>query len=215
MITESILPWLGLIVGGYFLGSIMFCRIICLVFYRTDICKVSKDKNPGAANACWYCGKVAGISGLFLDLLKGFVPVFLALKYLDYSSPAMILVFLAPVLGHAFSVFHGFSGGKCIATIYGELAALFVTMISPIPLVILGLLNIIFETIVKIPGDKRSYNMFSILIIASLTIGFYFDQLAITGGIIVVSLISILKHSPLFAVKETKRNRPKKASLTK
>lgn len=215
MITESILPWLGLIIGGYFLGSIMFCRLICLVFFHTDICKVSKDKNPGAANAFWYCGKVAGISGLFLDLLKGFLPVFIALKYLDYNSFAIVLVILAPVLGHAFSIFHGFTGGKCIATIYGELTALFVTMISPIPLVILGILNIVFETIVKIPGNKRAYIMFSILIFSAILIGVYFEQLPIAGGVILISLVSILKHSPLFAVEEKKRSHRKKASLAK
>ncbi len=213
--NETILPWLGLIIGGYFLGSIMFCRVICLTFYKTDICKVSKDKNPGAANAFWYCGKVAGISGLLLDMLKGFLPVFVALKFLDYENPAFILVILAPVLGHAFSIFHNFTGGKCIATIYGEFTALFLTFISPWFLVILGVLNILFEFFKKIPGDKRAYIMFSVLIIYAIFNVMYFDQVSISFGVALVSLLSILKHSPLFAISKSKAGRSKKASLTK
>ena len=215
MITEAILPWLGLIIGGYFLGSVMFSRVICLFFFHTDICKVSKDKNPGAANAFWHCGKVAGVSGLLLDMLKGFLPVFIAIKYLDCSNPALILVVLAPVLGHAFSVFHGFSGGKCIATIYGVLTAFFVTLLSPWFLVILGILNILFEYFKKITGDKRAYIMFSILITYAIFNSFYYDQIPISFGVILISLLSILKHSSLFATSKNKADRSKKASLTK
>lgn len=213
MITESILSWTGLIVGGYLLGSVMFCRVICLVFFGVDICKVSKDKNPGAANAFWYCGKIAGLTGLLFDMLKGFLPVFIAIKFLDYSSLAFTLVMIAPVLGHAFSVFHGFSGGKCIATIYGELTALFVTLVAPIFLVVLGVLNILFEFIKKVPGDKRAYIMFSVLGIASLVSMIYFDTVSSSLGIVSISIISILKHSPLFVT--AKNNHTKKASLTK
>lgn len=215
MITESILPWLGLIIGGYFLGSVMFCRLICLIFFKTDITKVSKDKNPGAANAFWYCGKVAGISGLLLDMLKGFLPVFIAIKYLNPNSFAFVLVMLAPVLGHAFSIFHNFSGGKCIATIYGELIALFVTFISPIFLVVLGILNILFEFVKKIPGNKRAYIMFFVLIFSALLVGFYYDKFIISAGVVAISFIAILKHSPLFVTEEKKRKRPRKASLAK
>ena len=108
MTTEIILIWSALIIGGYLLGSIMFCRLICLAFFNTDICEVSKDGNPGAANAFWYCGKLAGALGLFCDLLKGFLPVFVAINFLDYQTIPFILTMLAPVLGHAFSIFHHF-----------------------------------------------------------------------------------------------------------
>ena len=213
MITEPILSWTGLIIGGYLLGSVMFCRVICLVFYGVDICKVSKDKNPGAANAFWYCGKVAGTMGLLLDMLKGFLPVFIAIKFLGYDSFAFILVMIAPVLGHAFSVFYGFSGGKCIATIYGELAALFVTLIAPIFLVVLGGLNILFEFVKKVPGNKRAYIMFSTLGIVSFISMIYFDTISPSIGVASISSLSILKHSPLFTT--TKNNHTKRVSPVK
>jgi len=214
--NENILPWLGIIIVGYFLGSIMFCRLICLIFYHTDICKVSKDKNPGAANAFWYCGKVAGTSGLLLDMLKGFLPVFVAIRYLNHDNFAMFLVMLAPVLGHAFSIYHNFSGGKCIATIYGELAALFITMISPLFLVVFGLMNLFFELFVKkLSGNKRAIFMFVVLTAVSLYSLYTYKQISISVGVIFISLVAILKHSPLFAVNIKKSGRRKKASLTK
>lgn len=214
--SVNFLPWLGLIVGGYLLGSIMFSRLVCLIFCHKDIEKISRDKNPGAANAFWYCGKVAGISGLLLDMLKGFLPVFVAIKFFSDSEFAFFLVMLAPVLGHAFSIFHNFSGGKCIATIYGELTALFITMVSPWFLVILGFLNLFFEIFVKkLDGDKRAYLMFSVLIFASLFLLSEHEQIAISVGVICISAVAILKHSPMFAVKYKKSTRRKKVSLTK
>lgn len=216
MTIEMFLPWLGLIVGGYLLGSIMFCRLICLTFFKTDICKVSKDGNPGAANAFWYCGKMAGLIGLILDLLKGFLPVFIAIKYLDFNSILFALVMLSPVFGHAFSIFHGFSGGKCIATIYGELSALFLTGICPLPLAVLGVFNLLFELIVKsVPGNKRAFIMFSILIFASILIGIYSGRAAAAIGTILVSLVAILKHSSLYAHDQQEAKSHKKASLIK
>lgn len=212
MTTEAFLPWLMLIAGGYLLGSIMFCRLICLTFFKTDICKVSKDGNPGAANAFWYCGKIAGLSGLLLDMLKGFLPVFVAIKFLDFENFLFVLVMLAPVFGHAFSLYHNFSGGKCIATIYGELTALFFTGVAPALLVILGALNIIFEFVIKlVPGNKRAFIMFSVLILASIPIGIYGEKLAVMIGTIAVSMIAIVKHLPLYVTNErTKKVRASK-----
>lgn len=215
MITENVLPWLALIIGGYFLGSIMFCRVICLTFFKTDICKVSKDGNPGAANAFWYCGKIAGISGLLLDMLKGFLPTFIAIKYLDVDNPLFGLVMFAPVLGHAFSIYHNFSGGKCIGTIYGVLTALFLTWTSPYLLIVLGVFNLFFELLLKsVPGDRRAYIMFTFLILASMLVGNYADQGAIMLGGILMSLLAIIKHSPLFAKTEEKKSR-RKVSVSK
>ncbi|MBQ2660029.1 glycerol-3-phosphate acyltransferase [Candidatus Saccharibacteria bacterium] len=212
MSIEAFLPWLILIVGGYLLGSVMFCRLICLVFYKTDICKVSSDGNPGAANAFRCCGKVAGASGLLLDMLKGFLPVFIAMKYLDYNNFLFALVMFAPVFGHAFSIFHGFSGGKCISTIYGELAALLLAWTMPTLFFVLAIANLIFEYILKpTSGYFRAFVMFSLLILAVIPIGVYGDKLAIMVGTIAVSVLAIVKHLPLY---ET-TGRPKKASLSK
>lgn len=211
MTVETFLIWVLLIVGGYLLGSVMFCRLVCLIFYKTDICKVSKDGNPGAANAFRYCGKWAGALGLFCDLLKGFLPVFVALKFLDCNNILFVLTMFAPVLGHAFSVFQGFAGGKCIATIYGELAALLVTWTAPALILVLGATNLFFEFFVKsVGGNKRAFIMFSLLILVTIPVCIVTDQVMTMVGVILISLLAILKHSSLYAQAENKPKRTRK-----
>lgn len=72
-------PVLGILfaLGGYFLGGIMFSDIFPRVFMKKDIKSLSDDKNPGASNVFKICGIPMGILCLFLDMAKGFLPVFL------------------------------------------------------------------------------------------------------------------------------------------
>lgn len=202
--------WFILILGGYLLGSIHFCRILGIVFKKIDIVKVSKDHNPGAANAFWYCGKPIGIAGLILDLAKGFIPIFCAVKFADISNPLFILVMLAPVLGHAFSIYNNMKGGKCISTILGELGALLITGVNPYLFPILGLSDLFFSYIKKIlPGNLRAMVFFSILIFAAIPTCIYLEQYAILGGTVAISLVAMFKHFPIYD-EETKKRRRKK-----
>lgn len=191
--------WLILIIGGYLLGSIHFCRILGIIFKGVDIVKKSPDHNPGAANAFWYCGKPIGIAGLILDWLKGFAPVFYAVKYLDISNPLIILVMLAPVLGHAFSIFSGFRGGKCITAIFGELGALLISGVNIYLFLIFSAADIFFSYVKKIlPGNLRAMIFFSILIFSAIPICIYLEQYAILGGTIAVSMVAMFKHFPIY-----------------
>ena len=191
--------WLALIVGGYLLGSIHFCRILGIVFKHVDICEKSYDRNPGAANAFFYCSKPIGIAGLILDLLKGFLPVYLAIRLVDIENPLFILVMLAPVLGHAFSIFNKFKGGKCISTIFGELFALLLTNVNPYLFFVLAFGDIFFSFVVKIlPGNLRAAIFFTILILATIPICVYMSQYTILVGTVSVSLVSLYKHLPIF-----------------
>ena len=200
--------WLLLIIGGYLLGSIHFCRILGIIFKHTDIVKVSEDHNPGAANAFWYCGKPIGIVGLILDWLKGLIPVLFGILFLDYNHPLFILVMLAPVLGHAFSIINHFRGGKCITTIFGELSALLFTGVNPYLIFILGLGDLFFSYVKKIlPGNKRALIFFSILILSSIIICIYMNQITILVGTVGVSLIAIFKHLPIYPDKPSKIRR--------
>ena len=190
--------WLILILGGYLLGSIHFCRILGILFCHIDICEKSYDRNPGAANAFWYCGKKVGIAGLVLDVLKGFLPVYFAIKYVDIENPLFILVLLAPVLGHAFSIFNLLKGGKCISTTFGILAALMVTSVSPYLFPIFAFCDIFFSYIKKIlPGNLRAL-IYSILIATSIPLCIYRNQYTILGGVILISILAILKHLPIY-----------------
>lgn len=61
---------------------------------------------------------------MLLDILKGFVPVFIASYVMDRNHWLFPLVIVAPVLGHAIGMFNHFHGGKCIATSFGVTAGL-------------------------------------------------------------------------------------------
>jgi glycerol-3-phosphate acyltransferase PlsY len=100
---------------------------------------------------------------------------------------------LGPVLGHAFSVLCGMRGGKCIATIFGEMIALL--WITPVGL-ILAALYIFFSVAVKInPHSRRSIVTFALFIPFALALEFALAQPAVGVGCAMVSGVSIFKHA--------------------
>jgi acyl phosphate:glycerol-3-phosphate acyltransferase len=105
------------IVAGYLSGSIPFSVIIGKLFVKKDIRTVG-DGNPGGANVLKAGGPKVGIPAILLDMFKGFLPVYLAQKY-GVGSWSLIPVCLAPILGHAFSIFLRFRGGKALGTTAG------------------------------------------------------------------------------------------------
>jgi glycerol-3-phosphate acyltransferase PlsY len=82
------------------------------------------DKNPGTANVFRAGGRGWGVLALVLDFLKGAIPVGLAYRVAGLSGWGLALVAMAPVLGHAYSPFLGFHGGKALATTFGIWAGL-------------------------------------------------------------------------------------------
>jgi acyl phosphate:glycerol-3-phosphate acyltransferase len=77
------------------------------------------DKNPGATNALKAGGKAAGLAALMLDVSKAAAPVGLAYQVYEMQGWEMVIIALAPTLGHAYSPFLKFQGGKALATILG------------------------------------------------------------------------------------------------
>jgi len=107
---------------GFLAGSIPFSLIIGKLFAKTDIRTVG-DGNPGGTNALKVGGLKAGIPAILLDLLKGFLPVWLAQEY-GLAGWSLLPVCLAPILGHAFSPFLRFRGGKALGATGGVWVAL-------------------------------------------------------------------------------------------
>ena len=77
----------------------------------------------GATNVARLCGKAWGAATLACDLLKGTIPVFIAMQY-STSELVWTLTALAAILGHLYSCFLGFKGGKAVATSIGVLIPL-------------------------------------------------------------------------------------------
>ena len=102
---------------GFIFGSIPFSLIIGKILVKTDIRSVG-DGNPGGANAMKAGGLKAGVPAIFLDIFKGFLPVYLAQKF-GLAGWSLVPVRLAPILGHAFSPFLHFRGGKALGATGG------------------------------------------------------------------------------------------------
>jgi glycerol-3-phosphate acyltransferase PlsY len=113
--------FIGYILFTYLLASIPFGYIIGKLFGK-DITKEGSG-NIGATNVSRTIGKKAGVLVLILDLLKGFIPVYYA-KFLFSDFKMLAIVALTAVIGHCFSVFMKFKGGKGVATGFGVLLAI-------------------------------------------------------------------------------------------
>ena len=112
---------------GYLSGSVLYALVFAKIFQKGDILEQSSDHNPGTANAFMYGGFWCGLFTLLFDVLKGFFPVYLFMRYgnaVEASPFTTALAIAAPVIGHTFPVFYGFRGGKGIAVTFGCLAGL-------------------------------------------------------------------------------------------
>lgn len=105
---------------SYLLGSIPFSYIIAKTFFKKDIRSMGSG-NPGTTNVFRNFGAFAGCFCLFLDMAKGLVAVYFSTFLLGQKFGLTALVFV--VLGHIFSIFLKFKGGKGVATSAGALFA--------------------------------------------------------------------------------------------
>lgn len=108
----------GLTIVGYLLGAVPFGVVISKVMGLPDPRTVG-SKNVGFTNVLRVSGKKPGILTLIGDMGKGWVMGFAATQLLQ-DEWAILLVALAPFLGHLFSPFLGFKGGKGVATALGS-----------------------------------------------------------------------------------------------
>ena len=109
---------IGLVVCGYLLGAVPFGVVISKAMGLPDPRTVG-SKNVGFTNVLRVSGKKAGTLTLIGDMGKGWVMGFVATQLLQ-DEWAVLVVALAPFLGHLFSPFLGFKGGKGVATALGS-----------------------------------------------------------------------------------------------
>lgn len=121
---------LMILVICYFLGSIPFSYIVVKLVKGVDIRTVGSH-NAGATNA----GRVLGLWGFFvvffLDMMKSFFPLFVLGKIYNYSLNYLLIFSVLLILGHTYTIFLKFKGGKGVATGVGIFLAL-----SPISLAV-------------------------------------------------------------------------------
>ena len=114
--------WIFAIVAAYLVGSIPFAVLVTRAMGLPDPRSFGSG-NPGATNVLRTGSKLAAVLTLVGDALKGWVAVWVAWAA-GLSSEIIAAVGLAAFLGHVFSVWLRFKGGKGVATAAGVLFAL-------------------------------------------------------------------------------------------
>lgn len=111
-----------LLIISYLAGSIPFGLITARMMGKVDIRKVGSG-NIGTTNVLRSVGKIGGIVTLVGDSMKGFLPVLLAKSWWGIT-PWTLLVAIAAIAGHNYSIYLKFRGGKGVATSFGVVVAL-------------------------------------------------------------------------------------------
>lgn len=113
----------AIFVFTYLLGSVPFGLLAGLFCRGVDIRKYGSG-NIGATNVLRAIGRGPAAVVSVLDILKGFLPVFLAKQLMPGSPWLLVGVAMVAILGHTFSVFLKFRGGKGAATSLGVIIGL-------------------------------------------------------------------------------------------
>ena len=112
---------------AYILGSVPFGKIIAQRVAGIDITQHG-SRNIGATNVARKLDIKWGIITMILDILKGFIPVTIFTFYASKTSSdyqiGIVAVGLSALIGHQFSVFLSFRGGKGVATALGVCLAI-------------------------------------------------------------------------------------------
>ena len=138
--APSLLLLPALVGLSFVCGSLPFSVWLGRALARADVRRFG-DGNPGATNAFRAGGPLVGVLSLMLDVAKAAAPVGWAYVNLGIRGLPMVLIATATLLGHAFSPFLGFHGGKALAVTLGVWIGLTLWRLS-LP----ALLSILFWT---------------------------------------------------------------------
>lgn len=135
-----------LFILAYLVGSIPNALWIGKIFKNIDVRDFGSG-NVGATNAARVLGWKLGVMVLLFDAFKGMIFIIIARKF-GLSDIYVVLIGLAAILGHSYSIYLKFKGGKAVATSLGVMLVLIPKVI--IILVIVFLLIVIFSGYVSL-----------------------------------------------------------------
>jgi glycerol-3-phosphate acyltransferase PlsY len=193
------MEWIISITLAYLAGSIPFGVIIARL--KGVNIREHGSKNIGATNVGRVLGKNFGALCFFLDVLKGAIPVYvIGILTSSFGQPielistnAMLLwisVALASLLGHMYSPWLKFGGGKGIATTFGGMVAMWPLLTIPVLLAFLAWIITLKATkMISLASLVASLVLFIDAVVTVLfdsTIKHAWPLLAVTGVIIVM-----------------------------
>jgi glycerol-3-phosphate acyltransferase PlsY len=186
---DVFLNYFWLIPLAYALGSISFAVVVSKAMGLPDP-YTHGSKNPGATNVLRTGNKLAAVLTLLGDAAKGWVAVTIARAVLgdpasESNNMLLGLVTIAVFLGHLYPIFHGFKGGKGVATAAGILFAISW---------VLGLATLGTWLIVAFFMRYSSLAALSAATFAPLYFTFLFGVQPMSLAILVMSLLLIYRH---------------------
>ena len=187
--TYAELTFSGLLLLAYLLGSIPWGLILSRIFARDDI-RLKGSGNIGATNVARETGVIPGLLTLAGDILKGAVPVYLALLAFgpaDGSGDVYLsAVALAAFSGHLFPIYLKFrDGGKGVATAAGCFA-----VVSPAAVLAA------FGVFIAMLLVARRVSVASLSAAATLPVAVWIaaESAIMTGAAAIVALFIFMRH---------------------
>src|SRR6185436_15222916 len=113
----------GWLVASYLVGAIPTSHLVSRLFAKIDL-REHGSGNLGATNLYRVLGWKYAIPVALFDIAKGAIPVLVFAPQVSDSEVFALACGIAAILGHVFSVFVGFKGGKGVATAAGVMLAL-------------------------------------------------------------------------------------------
>lgn len=162
-------------IAGYLLGAIPFGIVVSKAMDLPDPRTVG-SKNVGFTNVLRVSGTKAGVLTLLGDMGKGWVMGWAAMQWLTGETSIMVVA-ISPILGHLFSPFLGFKGGKGVATALGSVLGLSPSMGLLLLLIWLGAVAIwryssggalaafgLFPVVAIVNEQRQEFLVFSIIV---------------------------------------------------
>ena len=142
-----------LMVLAYFMGAIPSGVWLGKIFKNIDV-RDYGSKNSGATNSYRVLGAKLGIAVLIIDVLKGFIPLYIASKFnLAYND--LVILGLVAILAHTFSCFISFKGGKGVATSLGVF--LFLAPVITLILLVIFILVVYFTKYISLGSITAAF----------------------------------------------------------
>ena len=175
------LLWILLAAFGYALGAVPFGIVVSHALGCSDP-RTAGSKNVGFTNVLRVCGTKAGVLTLIGDMGKGWLLSWTAMQWLTTESLIMVVA-LSPILGHLFSPFLSFRGGKGVATALGSVLGLSPSMGTLLLLIWLGAVAIwryssggalaafgLFPVVAIVNEQRQEFLIFAIVVSALIWI---------------------------------------------
>jgi glycerol-3-phosphate acyltransferase PlsY len=149
----------------------------------TNVLRVLKEKDPKLA-------KKLGALTLFLDAIKGALVILIA-KYFGANDYVLYSIGVFAVIGHCYSPFLNFEGGKGVATGFGVLLTLI-----PIPSLIALVVWFVFAKVVKISSLSSLIALLSLVISSYILYPNGLPNIHTQAPLLIITFIIFYKHIP-------------------